>query len=125
MGRLTTIFLETISTVLSDARAKGIKVVSWDADSRKDARDFFVNQCTAASVAHALLDVMAEGAGPEAKYIIVTGSLTAGLLSMLPLLPIALVLLWLAARRLPHEPAAARRARAEAAGEPPQPGTEP
>jgi hypothetical protein len=48
-----------------------------------------------------------------------TGSLTAGLLSMLPLMPVALVFIWLAARRLPSETAEARRARAEAAGEPP------
>ncbi len=68
---------ETISTVLSDARAKGIKVVSWDADSRKDARDFFVNQCTPQSVAKALMDVAAEGASKDAKYVILTGSLTA------------------------------------------------
>ncbi len=71
--------------------------------------------------------VISSGTGPywAGKVSTLTGSLTAGLLSMLPLLPIALVLLWLAARRLPHETAAARRARAEAAGEPPQPGTEP
>ena len=49
-----------------------------------------------------------------------SGSLTAGLLSMLLLAPVALVLLWLAARRLPFETPEARRARAEAAGEPAQ-----
>jgi rhamnose transport system permease protein len=37
---------EAISTVLRKARAKGIKVVTWDADAEKDARDFFVNQAT-------------------------------------------------------------------------------
>ena len=68
---------DAIAPVLEKARKRGIKVIAWDADAKKEARDFFVNQCTAASVAHALLDVMAEGAGPEAKYIIVTGSLTA------------------------------------------------
>lgn len=70
--------------------------------------------------------VISSGTGHWAgKVSTLTGSLTAGLLSMLPLLPIALVLLWLAARRLPHETAAARRARAEAAGEPPNAATEP
>ena len=66
-----------IAPVLAKARKRGIKVISWDADALENARDFFVNQCTAESVAKALMDVMAEGAGPNAKYIIVTGTLTA------------------------------------------------
>ena len=37
-----------ISTVLRKARGRGIKVVTWDADAEPDARDFFVNQATAA-----------------------------------------------------------------------------
>lgn len=68
---------DAIAPVLEKARKRGIKVIAWDADSRKDARNFFVNQCTAASVAKTVMDVMAEGAGPDAKYIIITGSLTA------------------------------------------------
>lgn len=68
---------DAIAPVLEKARKRGIKVIAWDADAKKEARDFFVNQCTSASVAQSLMDVMAEGAGPEAKYIIVTGSLTA------------------------------------------------
>lgn len=64
--------------------------------------------------------VISSGTGPywAGKVSTMTGSLTAGLLSMMPLVPIALVLLWLAARRLPRETSEARRARAEAAGEP-------
>src|SRR5207248_1645242 len=31
-----------ISTVLRKARAKGIKVITWDADAQPDARDFFI-----------------------------------------------------------------------------------
>lgn len=65
--------------------------------------------------------VIASGTGPywAGKVSTVTGSLTAGLLSMMGLAPIALVLLWLAARRLKHETPEHRRALAEAAGEPP------
>src|SRR5438132_711644 len=37
---------EGISSVLKKARQKGIKVVTWDADTTPDARDFFVNQAT-------------------------------------------------------------------------------
>jgi MFS family permease len=65
--------------------------------------------------------VIASGTGPywAGKVSAVTGSLTAGLLSMMALAPISLVLLWLAARRLKHETPERRRALAEAAGEPP------
>lgn len=65
--------------------------------------------------------VIASGTGPywAGKISTVTGSLTAGLLSILALVPVALALLWLCARRLPHETPEARRARAEAAGEAP------
>lgn len=68
---------DAISPVLRRAREKGIAVITWDADAQSDARDFFVNQCTSASVARDLMDVMADHAGPDAKYIILTGSLTA------------------------------------------------
>lgn len=68
---------DAIAPALRKARKRGIKVITWDADSLPGARDFFVNQCTAPSVAKTLMDVMAEGAGEDAKYIILTGSLTA------------------------------------------------
>ena len=66
-----------IAPVLQKARKRGIKVIAWDADALETSRDFFVNQCTADSVAKTLMDVMAQGVGPNAKYIIVTGTLTA------------------------------------------------
>ena len=39
-----------ISTVLRKARARGIRVMTWDADAEPDARDFFVNQATAEGI---------------------------------------------------------------------------
>jgi len=68
---------DAIVPVLEKARKRNIKVVTWDADASPNARDFFVNQCTIESVARTLMDVMAKGAGEDAKYIIITGSLTA------------------------------------------------
>ena len=35
---------ESYASTLKDAMSKGIKVITWDADVRTDARDFFVNQ---------------------------------------------------------------------------------
>lgn len=68
---------DAISDVLKRARQKGIKVITWDTDAQPDARDFFVNQTTSEAIAHAFLDILAEGVGPEAKYINITGTLTA------------------------------------------------
>ena len=64
--------------------------------------------------------VISSGTGPywAGKVSAVTGSLTAGLLSMMMLAPVALLMLWLAARRLVHETPEARLTRAVAAGEP-------
>jgi MFS family permease len=76
----------------------------------------------AAAAAYSLIAiVVASGTGPywAGKVSSLTGSLNAGLLSVLLLAPLALLLLWLTARRLPHETPSARRALAEAAGEPP------
>jgi rhamnose transport system substrate-binding protein len=69
---------EAMSTVLRKARAKGIKVVTWDADADPDARDIFVNQATPAGIADTLLGHAARLAGPAGGEIaIITGSLTA------------------------------------------------
>lgn len=67
--------------------------------------------------------VIASGTGPywAGKVSTVTGSLTAGLMSVMALAPFALVMLYLAARRLPAQTPETRRALAEAAGEPPLP----
>src|SRR5208283_596383 len=41
---------EGISTALRKAQAKGIKVITYDADALPDARSFFVNQATAEGI---------------------------------------------------------------------------
>ena len=45
-----------ISSVLRKARARGIRVLTWDADAEPDARDFFVNQATPEGIATTLTD---------------------------------------------------------------------
>ena len=42
-----------ISSALRRARARGIKVVTWDADAEPDARDYFVNQATPEGIGEA------------------------------------------------------------------------
>jgi ABC-type sugar transport system substrate-binding protein len=68
---------EGISTALRRARAAGVKVVTYDADSLPDARDFFVNQATPQDIGEALMDEAARQIGPEGEFAIITASLTA------------------------------------------------
>lgn len=69
---------EGISTALRKARAKGIKVITYDADALPDAREFFVNQATPEGIANALMDEAARLCNSEGEFAIITASLTAG-----------------------------------------------
>ena len=68
---------EGISTVLRKAREKGIKVITWDADSQKDARDFLINQATPQGIGETLTDEAARIMGGTGEFAIVTASLSA------------------------------------------------
>jgi rhamnose transport system permease protein len=66
-----------ISTVLRKARARGIKVVTWDADAAPDARDFFINQATPEGIGNTLTDEAARLLDGRGKFVIITGALSA------------------------------------------------
>jgi rhamnose transport system substrate-binding protein len=66
-----------ISTVLRKARERGIKVITWDADAQKDARDFFINQATPEGIGHTLTDEAARILGGSGEFAIITASLSA------------------------------------------------
>ncbi|MFO0810904.1 MAG: substrate-binding domain-containing protein [Gemmataceae bacterium] len=66
-----------LSAALRKARAKGIKVVTWDADAQPDARDFFVNQATPQGIGNTLMDHAARVLGGRGEFAIITGTLTA------------------------------------------------
>lgn len=68
---------EGISTALRKAKAKGIKIITYDADAMTDARDFFVNQATPEGIGFALMDEAARLCGNEGEFAIITASLTA------------------------------------------------
>jgi rhamnose transport system substrate-binding protein len=68
---------EAISTVLRKARARGIKVVTWDADALPDARDYFVNQATPRGIAETLAGHAARLMGGRGEFAVITASLTA------------------------------------------------
>ena len=66
-----------IAPTLKKAMARGIHVITWDADAKRDAREFFVNQATYDDIAKALVDEMAKQAGEDAPVAVVTSSFTA------------------------------------------------
>jgi rhamnose transport system permease protein len=66
-----------ISTVLRKARARGIKVLTWDADAEPDARDFFINQATPEGLGNTLADEANRILHGSGDFAIITGALTA------------------------------------------------
>jgi rhamnose transport system substrate-binding protein len=66
-----------ISTVLRKARDKGIKVITWDADAEKNARDFLINQATPQGIGYTLTDEAARMMDNKGEFAIVTASLSA------------------------------------------------
>ncbi len=68
---VSAIDLNAVAPPLRKARAMGIKVVSYDADTAVDARDFFVNQMSYEGAARAMLDcaLMDAPEGGEIAFI--------------------------------------------------------
>jgi len=66
-----------ISSVLRKARSKGIKVITWDADSEPDSRDFFINQATPQALGDTLADEANRILKGSGDFAIITGALTA------------------------------------------------
>ncbi|SDF72457.1 substrate-binding domain-containing protein [Terriglobus roseus] len=67
----------SISTVLRKAREHGIAVLTWDADAKTDARDYFLNQATPEGIGTALADEAALLLPQGGDFAIVTGALSA------------------------------------------------
>jgi ABC-type sugar transport system substrate-binding protein len=66
-----------LAPVLRRARRYGIPVLTWDADSQPDARDWFVSQVEDETLGRHVMDVLAAQLGSRGQYAIITGSLTA------------------------------------------------
>src|SRR5439155_13945808 len=66
-----------ISTVLRKARERGIRVLTWDADAERNARDFFVNQATPEGIGNTLTDEAARLLGGRGEFAVITGALSA------------------------------------------------
>ncbi len=66
-----------VSPALRQARARGVKVLAWDADAAKDARDFFVSQATAEGIGDVLASEAARVLGGRGQVAVLTASLSA------------------------------------------------
>jgi rhamnose transport system substrate-binding protein len=66
-----------LATALRKAMDKGVKVITYDADSEPDARLFFVNQATPQGIGQALMDTAAKVMDGKGEFAIITASLTA------------------------------------------------
>ena len=71
-----------LSTSLKKARDAGIKVITWDADANKDARDFFCNQATPDGIGDTLLETASKQMGGKGRFVIISGSQTAANLGL-------------------------------------------
>jgi rhamnose transport system permease protein len=66
-----------ISRALQEARARGVKVLTWDADAEAGDRDFTVVPATPSAVGHALAFEAARIAGGTGEVAGITSTLTA------------------------------------------------
>jgi rhamnose transport system substrate-binding protein len=68
-----------LAPAMTAAKAKGVHLLTWDADGQPGAREFFVNQATSEQIGDALVDTMVRDLGgqPSGKVAIVTATLTA------------------------------------------------
>jgi rhamnose transport system substrate-binding protein len=66
-----------LTPALKDARSRGVKVLTWDADAGPEARDFTVVQATAEAIAHALSFEVGRITGGAGTVAAITSTLSA------------------------------------------------
>ena len=65
---------KSYADTLKQARAKGIKVITWDADVQQDARDFMINQCENAAIGTILMSNMGKELGAKGGKVALVSS---------------------------------------------------
>ena len=66
-----------LAPALERAAKRGIKVSTFDADVKQEARQVFLNQCTFDGMGKTMVEMMVKEAGSEGEFLIVTAVLTA------------------------------------------------
>lgn len=70
---------DVVAAAMRDARAAGVKVITWDADAAPDTRSYFVNQATARAIGEGMVDAMIEDLGGpdvEGDVVIISSDAT-------------------------------------------------
>jgi len=70
---------DVVANAMKEARAAGVKVLTWDADGTQESRSFFVNQATAQSIGEGLVQAMVNDLGSEVvgDVVIISSDATA------------------------------------------------
>lgn len=68
---------EKLIPILQEADRKGIKVITWDADTSEAGRQFFVNMVDPETLGRHLMDTLAWNTEEQGKFAIMTGARTA------------------------------------------------
>ncbi|WP_419872798.1 autoinducer 2 ABC transporter substrate-binding protein [Candidatus Pristimantibacillus sp. PTI5] len=68
---------EKLLPVLKEAKQRGIKVITWDADTEPEGRHFFVNMVDPETLGRHLQDTLAWHMGEQGDYAIMTSTLSA------------------------------------------------
>lgn len=119
---LTLLLAPAFPVFIGAAFMLGLLSALWSGATAAMVQDLVLPRMRGAAAASNSLVaiVISSGTGPywAGKVSVLTGSLTAGLLSVMTLVPIALFFLWRLSQRLPHETPEARLAMAASVGEP-------
>lgn len=69
---------DVVASAMKDAQDAGVKVITWDADSRPDTRSFFVNQASAQAIGEGMVQAMVNdlGADTTGDVVIVSSDAT-------------------------------------------------
>jgi rhamnose transport system substrate-binding protein len=68
---------DAISSVLKKARRAGSDIITFDADTGPDSREYFVNQATPEDIGYKLMDRAADVTAGKGEFAVITASLTA------------------------------------------------
>ncbi|MFJ7848900.1 autoinducer 2 ABC transporter substrate-binding protein [Peribacillus sp. NPDC097206] len=63
--------------VLKKARKQSIKVITWDADTNSEGREYFINMVNPETLGRHLMDILAWNTGESGEFAIMTGAYTA------------------------------------------------
>jgi rhamnose transport system substrate-binding protein len=66
-----------LAPAMERAARRGMKVATFDADVKPEARQVFLNQCTFEGMGKTMVDMMVKDAGPAGDFLVVTAVLTA------------------------------------------------